>query len=670
MISRRILAAVALLCAFAAPAYAQKTKAALTTEINANWGDNTTQAITPALLRSTVIDIVNSYYDLNGGTSLSCAAHQWVAALPTLSSVICTQPAIGDLTGLQTGMPAWLASSAGDVLINASGSSVIQPGAVNSSKIAANGVANSNIAPGAANTFKGSLNGSATSDIAFTACTLAYQITKWVNGSGWQCGINPVLPSRAIAATLNLAAFSAITTQGYSQAGDGGAATFQNVSSAQYQDVSIATGNLTSAGSSCTNGTYFGVSLSGGTGTLGMATVVASGAVVSSVTITYAGAQYSAGDVLTGTITGCTFTWTVATITAPSGSFADTSGAHFQIVMPAQGIDIRAFGVKFDWTVAGGDAGATDNFTTITNAYLYAGAQLGGGVFATGGTTGGRVLLPRGMAMYCGSSGAKALSQPYGVAVRGQGNFASGLKPCDAWGTATNMYELCNSQSHLSCFQTMFEDAQIYVAAAHDAGASVATLAVVYSNNCQQENCGLRNAAIFTGACRIGYKLEISYGGGSLVTAADGVQILGGEQAANCATNAALAMSINFGTTSVIIDRLTIGGLSPSFGGDRDDGLGITGGFVDIRQLTAEQVVSPLIVNIPTSLTNGMVTLKNSFGDAGCGWLATLVSTNQPGNFSIEGPMAVNSCAGLVQDNQSGGSNMTVPQVLPKAFAP
>jgi hypothetical protein len=99
MISRRILAAFALLCAVT-PVYAQKTKAALTTEINTNWPDQTIGTITPALLRSTVLDIVNSYYDLNGGTSLACAAHQWVAGLPTLSSLTCTQPAISDLQAI------------------------------------------------------------------------------------------------------------------------------------------------------------------------------------------------------------------------------------------------------------------------------------------------------------------------------------------------------------------------------------------------------------------------------------------------------------------------------------------------------------------------------------------------------------------------------------------
>lgn len=98
---RRIGAiALAMLLCLCAPVHAQKTKSGLTTEINTNWPDNVIGAITPSLLRSTTLDIVNSYYDLNGVTSLSCAAHLWISGLPTLSSIACTQPSISDLQGI------------------------------------------------------------------------------------------------------------------------------------------------------------------------------------------------------------------------------------------------------------------------------------------------------------------------------------------------------------------------------------------------------------------------------------------------------------------------------------------------------------------------------------------------------------------------------------------
>ncbi|WP_377830321.1 hypothetical protein ACFKHW_17325 [Bradyrhizobium lupini] len=514
-------------------------------------------------------------------------------------------------------------------------------------------------------------------------------ITSNIQGSGpiTITGTNPLIvgcatcniSSRATALTLDLSAYSVMQTLGYATGGDGGGATFKKVAAGTpFTDQYIATGAIMAAGSGYANGTYFGVLFSGGTGTNAAATVTVAGGAVTTVTVTYPGSSYSVGDVLTIPSSliggsGSGFTWTVSAITSPTGSFIDSVGTRFQIVMPDIGIDARAFGVKFDWNSSGGDAAATDNFTTLTNVYLFAGASKGGsGIFATGGTTGGRVLLTNGTAMYCGSNGAKTLAQPYGVNVKGQGDNATALKPCNAWAASSNMYELCNSQSHQTCFNTMLEDMQIFVSPLQDTGTNANGFAVVYTNNCQQEGCGLRNVAIFTGACRIGYKLEIGYGGASYIPAARDVQIVGGQKASNCAGNTAAALSItNFGTTSIVLDGLTIGGLSAGFGGFRDSGLVVGSGFVEIRQYTAEQVVSPLIVNITGGLGAGMVTLKNFFGDPGCVWFATLASTNTPGNFSVEGPMAINSCtSGIVLDAQPGGTNMTSPQVLSKAFNP
>lgn len=121
MISLRILAAVVLLCAIIAPAHAQKTKAAITSEINTQWPDNVVGAITPAKLRATILDIVNSYVDANGGSSLPCAAHQWIAAISTLSSVSCTQPAFTDISG-QTTLAQLPQLTSNSIYINATNS--------------------------------------------------------------------------------------------------------------------------------------------------------------------------------------------------------------------------------------------------------------------------------------------------------------------------------------------------------------------------------------------------------------------------------------------------------------------------------------------------------------------------------------------------------------------
>lgn len=92
-------------------------------------------------------------------------------------------------------------------------------------------VPNNGIQPGAANTIKGTVDGVATSDLVVTSCTLAYQLTRWVNGAGWQCGALPVLPSRASALTLDLSAFTGISVQGYTTPGDGGAMNMVKVGS-------------------------------------------------------------------------------------------------------------------------------------------------------------------------------------------------------------------------------------------------------------------------------------------------------------------------------------------------------------------------------------------------------------------------------------------------------
>lgn len=60
MFSRRIFAAVAILCAFVAPSHAQKTKSQINTEIGTNFPDNTAGQITPQNLRTVTGDIVNS----------------------------------------------------------------------------------------------------------------------------------------------------------------------------------------------------------------------------------------------------------------------------------------------------------------------------------------------------------------------------------------------------------------------------------------------------------------------------------------------------------------------------------------------------------------------------------------------------------------------------------
>ena len=75
----------------------------------------------------------------------------------------------------------------------------------------------------------------------------------------------------------------------------------------------IATVTFT-VGSGYTNGTYYNVALTGGTGNSATATIVVSGGVVTAVTIVSRGCYYVVGDALTASITGGTVAITIATI--------------------------------------------------------------------------------------------------------------------------------------------------------------------------------------------------------------------------------------------------------------------------------------------------------------------------------------------------------------------
>ena len=68
----------------------------------------------------------------------------------------------------------------------------------------------------------------------------------------------------------------------------------------------ISTLAITNAGSGYTNGTYYNVTLTGGTGNSATATIVVSGNIVTSVTLIGKGCYYAVGDTLSATIAGGT----------------------------------------------------------------------------------------------------------------------------------------------------------------------------------------------------------------------------------------------------------------------------------------------------------------------------------------------------------------------------
>jgi hypothetical protein len=99
MISRRILAAVALLCALVIPAQAQKTRAQLNSEIETSFPDNNF----PLLLRSVTNDIVNSIMPTAPVTSGNLACFSGTTGLlqncatPVLPGSLTINPTAGTL---------------------------------------------------------------------------------------------------------------------------------------------------------------------------------------------------------------------------------------------------------------------------------------------------------------------------------------------------------------------------------------------------------------------------------------------------------------------------------------------------------------------------------------------------------------------------------------------
>lgn len=99
-------------------AYAQKTKTQMNNEVNTNFPDNTTGLITPAILRTTILDIIQSYIDLNGATNFTCAANTFASAV-TLNAFTCSSQGLG--TGL-------VAQTATQIQSNAFDHIAFQPG--------------------------------------------------------------------------------------------------------------------------------------------------------------------------------------------------------------------------------------------------------------------------------------------------------------------------------------------------------------------------------------------------------------------------------------------------------------------------------------------------------------------------------------------------------------
>lgn len=441
---------------------------------------------------------------------------------------------------------------------------------------------------------------------------------------------NPVVASRAIAQTLNLAGLNALTTLGYASPGDGGGATFKNIGTAPFIDSQVLSG--TTAGTSCTNGTYLGVSFTGsstGTGLTGNITV--SSGVPTVVLSGNQGNAYNVGDVLSQsafTCSGVPFSYTVSTVSTPAGSFVDLVGNHFQYEAGIGPVNVLAFGVKADWnSITCPDACATNNFAPLEAALQYAGyRQANGAQFDTGNAFGRNVQLPPGAMMICGSS--TPFQWYEGTDTGGQGFTETAIKICDSGFTAsTNIFTICDPTSHLACILTRVHDFEVFETAAPQANSDIA---VWYSNNVQQSNV-MERVFTFSGL-RTCINWDTGFGGAAIIS------VEGGECQPNAASvnptiipnYSAAVQTFRDMVVETAVTNANFGFLIGAF----------AGGAIVIDGVHFEGLTSPIQAQ-PGS--NVVINIHNVTGGNSCGSLITRQSGTATGVINA-GALFPNGC--------------------------
>lgn len=454
---------------------------------------------------------------------------------------------------------------------------------------------------------------------------------------------NAFVSTRAAATALNLSSFNVIQTGGYATAGDGGGATFQNVGSASFIDVGVTTGSITTPGSGYTNGTYLSVNLVGGhcVGNQLTAVVVVAGGVVTSVTPSGTGGNNCAvGDVLSalagGLPAGSGFTWTVSTITTPTGSFVDSAGTHWQIVTNNGPPNVLQFGAVGNWTAAGGDAGATDSTAAFKNALRF--ANYGNGSLSAGGYNGGKVLVPRGGYLLC-----DGVTVPGQVILQGMG-IGSLLKQCDAAAATSHFITLCDPVVHTACFGPEIKDLQLWP------GSSTpnAGVAMIYTNSAQQLR-EIDNVTVYTGKreCLI---TDTGYGGASSFTAVNLFCTL------NTASVSALGISLGYSSAVTTLRDLIV-----EVGTMTGSAIIITTGGVNVIEgAHFEGITSPIIVNVPGA--NTITNIHNITGGNNCTSLITRQGGSATNQLNV-GALYPNGCTNSINNAGTPTTGLVVSDV-------
>lgn len=415
----------------------------------------------------------------------------------------------------------------------------------------------------------------------------------------------PVVASRTLAASQNLSTLNAIQTLGYASAGDGGGATFKNVGSAAFIDSGIVTGSYapTAGGIGYTTGVYYGVFLTGGTGTGVQANVTVQFGAVSNVTVTGTGGNgYTVGDVLSAPAalvggTGSGFTWTVPAVTTPLASFTDSAGTHWQYITDLGNFpNIRQFGAKQNYTAAGGDAGATDDKPAVQAALNFAG-HISGSPDA-GGFQGNTVLVPQGGAKICGG-----LQIPTNVILSGVSNGGSLLKECDSDDPTTNFIVLGDPLNRQTSFFLGIWNMTLFGASSGSGGGAT----MIFTNSAQAPD-GVKNVSVYP-IYRTCVSSNTGYGGPSIFRITGSYFIPNTSATPGC-------ISLNHASNQVID-----GGTWFSVGGAPWGGTAISiasnGASVNrLVDIHCENLSTCVLVNVPAGGSGTMTTINGMVGNA------------------------------------------------------
>lgn len=535
-------------------------------------------------------------------------------------------------------------------------------------------VTNAKLVTGPANTVKGSVNGTTTSDLAIASCSALYQFTQWVSGTGWQCGLIPVLPSRATAATLDLSAFTSVTTLGYATPGDGGGATFKNVTSNPVID-SFVTAYSTAAGSGYTNGSYNGVVMSNANKPVLVGSAVVSGNVITTTNfVNTPGGLCKIGDNYTsasGVPPGGTgFSITTTACSTPRGSFTDSASNHWQIVYDGDSPNIKQFGAVGDWS--GTDASATDNYNALQAALWFTGNMNGQNLTSgNGGFWGGRLWVPQGTFM-SSCSISTSLIVPFGVVLEGASNQGSVIRMCDTFTSTSHFVALCDPNWHTACFNALLRNIQLSARTS----VSSSSAYMVYSNSTQDFG-GLDNVYIY-GGTRGCVHLEKGFGGASTAfinkLSCTALSTLPQVWMGNTTGS-----GFNFGSTIESLRDIVLGG--PSGGGTYQTGPGIllNGGFPRVENVHCENMAICIQVDTPSGTgNNDLVSITNvnsaSTGAPApaCTSVVQLTAANNPSN-ALMNQIPIGGCTNTISNLQGGTNNMTTnvykPVTCPSAGA-